>query len=86
LLSRIDNKEIIFRLDRPVGDLPESILKFKPEREGNRTLKFRYTPVEVNVGDILAAVQSAGYGIADLSTDESDLEDVFLQLTSQPSK
>ncbi len=85
ILARIDNKEIIFRLDRPLEGLPEALLRFKPEREGNRTLKFRYTPGEMNVGDIILALQAAGYGIADLSTDESDLEDVFLQLTRQPS-
>ncbi len=81
ILARIDNKEIIFRLDRPLEQLPESLAKFNPEREGNRTLKFRYTPGEVNVGEIILALQVAGYGISDLSTDESDLEDVFLQLT-----
>jgi ABC-2 type transport system ATP-binding protein len=82
ILSRIDNKEIVFRLDRPVGAVPESLQKFAAEKEGNRTLKFRYTPEQGNVGEIIAAVQGAGYGIADISTDESDLEDVFLQLTS----
>lgn len=86
ILARIDNKEIIFRLDRSIESIPEDLLRFAPEREGNRTLKFRYTPGEMNVGDIIAALQGAGYGIADLSTDESDLEDVFLQLTSGAAK
>jgi ABC-2 type transport system ATP-binding protein len=85
ILARIDNKEIVFRLDRPLGELPETLLRFKPEKQGNRSLKFRYTPKEANVGEIIAAVQGAGYGIADLSTDESDLEDVFLQLTQDKS-
>jgi ABC-2 type transport system ATP-binding protein len=82
ILARIDNKEIIFRLDRSIESIPESLQRFAPVQEGNRTLKFLYTPGEVNVGDIITALQGAGYGIADLSTDESDLEDVFLQLTS----
>jgi hypothetical protein len=29
---------------------------------------------------MIDVLQQAGYGIADISTDESDLEDVFLQL------
>lgn len=86
ILARIDNKEIIFRLDRSIESIPETLKRFAPVQEGNRTLKFRYTPGEVNVGDIIAALQGAGYGIADLSTDESDLEDVFLQLTSSSAK
>ena len=81
LLARIDNKEVVFRLDRPVGALTPALQALAPEREGNRSLKFRYTPGEVDVGTIIAAIQQAGYGISDLSTDESDLEDVFLQLT-----
>ena len=35
----------------------------------------------IHVGEILDAVRSAGLAIADLSTEETDLEDIFLQLT-----
>ena len=34
--------------------------------------------------DILAAVRRAGIQIADLTTHESDLEDLFLELTREP--
>ncbi len=85
ILSRIDAKEVVFRLDRPVEALPEGLARFAPVKEGNRSLKFRYTPGEANVGAIIAAIQGAGYGISDISTDESDLEDVFLQLTKTPA-
>ncbi|NCC22286.1 MAG: ABC transporter ATP-binding protein [Alphaproteobacteria bacterium] len=81
LLSRIDNKEIRFRLDRPVEAVPNSLAAFGAEVEGLRTLLFRYSPGEVEVGCIIEAIRKEGYGIADVSTDESDLEDVFLQLT-----
>ena len=81
LLARIDSKEVRFRLDREVGALPESILQYAPVQEGQRTLMFRYAPKDRSVGEIIAALQGAGYGIADLSTDERNLEDVFLQMT-----
>lgn len=81
LLSQIDSKEVRFRLDREIGTLPDSVLRFAPVQEGQRTLMFRYAPKDQGIGEILAAVQSAGYGIADLSTDERNLEDVFLQMT-----
>lgn len=82
LLARVDAKEIHFRLDRPVDTISPELEKFNPERQGRRTLVVRYSPKEQNAGAIIQAVQNAGYGIADISTDESDLEDVFLQLTS----
>ncbi len=82
LLARIDNKEIIFRLDRPLEKIPAGLEKYQTRKDGNRTLVVRYSPEEhCCVDEIIQAVQKAGYGIADLSTDESDLEDVFLQLT-----
>lgn len=83
LLSRIGNKEIRFRLDREIEDIPESLARFGAVQEGRRTLMIRYTPGEQAVGEIVHAIGQAGYGIADISTDESDLEDVFLQLTGK---
>lgn len=85
LLGRISNKEIIFRLDRAVGDIPDGMQKYDISKEGTRTLKILYSPAEEHVGDMIAMIQNAGYGIADISTDESDLEDVFLQITRPPS-
>ena len=35
---------------------------------------------KVNAGDVLAAVQSDGFGIVDVKTRDPDLEDVFLSL------
>ena len=81
LLSRIEGKEIRFRLDRPFDHIPESLLPYKPQKTGQRSLTFCYSPKDLEVGQIIADIQKAGYGIADITTDESDLEDVFLQLT-----
>lgn len=82
LLSRVDNKEIHFRLDREITKLPDNPKGFGMEKQGKRTLCVRYSPGEHQVGEIIAAIQKAGYGIVDLSTTESALEDVFLQITS----
>ncbi|MEM6781056.1 MAG: ABC transporter ATP-binding protein [Pseudomonadota bacterium] len=81
LLARIDNKEIRFRLDKPVTDMPKGLEKFNPVKEGRRTIMIRYSPEDECVCDMIDAIQKAGYQIVDISTDESDLEDVFLSLT-----
>lgn len=83
LLSRIDNKEIRFRLDREIKEIPEGLAGFCASLEGRRTVCVRYCPGEQAVDAIINAIQAAGYGIVDISTDESDLEDVFIQITSQ---
>ena len=45
-------------------------------------LAVRYRPSEIPAGAILDAVRAAGLGLVDLTTEEADLEDVFLRLTS----
>jgi ABC-2 type transport system ATP-binding protein len=87
LLSRIDQKEITFRLDRPLTVVPDGLAPFHPVTEARRSVTCRYTPADGVVGQMIAVLQQEGYGIADISTDESDLEDVFLQLVgSGPEK
>ncbi len=81
LLARIDKKEIVFRLDREIKEIPAALAPFHAEQQGRRSLKCRYSPADGAVGGMIAALQAAGYAISDISTDESDLEEVFLQLT-----
>lgn len=82
LLSRVDAKEIVIRFDRELEVLPAGLCDLGGVMEGPRTMRLRYNPKETGAGAVIAAVQAAGLGIADLSTQESDLEDVFLSLTS----
>lgn len=82
LLQRIEGKEIRFRLDREITAIPALLSAFCTEIKGKRDLQIRYAPSEHSAGEIIEAVQKSGYGIADLVTEQSDLEDIFLQLTS----
>jgi ABC-2 type transport system ATP-binding protein len=45
----------------------------------------RYRPSRTRIGDVFAAVQAAGFTIRDVSSEESDLEEVFLRLTTGAS-
>ncbi len=81
LLSRIEGKEIRFRLESDIAALPASLAGYKAELIGPRLLKIHYNQSEQSAGAVIAAVQGAGLGIADLTTVETDLEDVFLQIT-----
>lgn len=81
LLSHIDNKEIRFRFAEPFGDIPKGLEKYNPMKEGRRTLVFRYSPDDQSMQNILSVVQNMGHQVIDITTDESDLEDIFLQIT-----
>ena len=81
LVGRLEGKEIRFRLDRPMEDVAKVLPGYCAESVGKRSVLVRYSPAETQVGDMIESIQKAGYGIADISTDDSDLEDVFIQLT-----
>ncbi|MGD9744684.1 MAG: ABC transporter ATP-binding protein, partial [Dongiaceae bacterium] len=75
------HKEIIFTLAADLASPPAALAPFNPELQGPRRLTLHYHPSRTQMGEILSAVQDAHLQIADLSTLETDLEDIFLQLT-----
>ncbi len=85
LLRRLDSKVLTVTTDRDLAAAPPELAEFAPELKDRRLLTFRYKPSRTSVGTILAGLQAAGLGVADLSTEEADLEDIFLQLTRRPS-
>jgi ABC-2 type transport system ATP-binding protein len=81
LLSKIDQKEIIFKLDKEISNIPDELGEFMAEKKGKSSLKCRYSPADNNVGKMIELIGKNGFQIVDISTKESDLEDVFIQLT-----
>ena len=82
LLRRLDAKMMTFTLDRDVEAVPAALAEYHTELTGPRRLTVQSPPSRVHSGQILAAVQEAGLGIVDISTRETELEDIFLRLTS----
>lgn len=80
LLARIDEKEIVFELAEPLERIPENLAGFHSELANPRRLRVRINKSTTNIGKILECIQTAGLKIDDLSTSETDLEDIFLQL------
>lgn len=81
LLRRVDAKALTVLLDRDLTAPPATLEGFTVELAEPKRLIVRYQPSRQRVDAILAALSAAGLGIVDLSTEESDLEDIFLQLT-----
>ena len=83
LLSQIDAKEVRFRFQDKIDSIPDALTRFNPQKEGQRTLVFKYSPKDQAIAEILNAVQQQQNPIIDITTDESDLEDIFLQITQK---
>jgi ABC-2 type transport system ATP-binding protein len=80
LLGRMDRKELWLTLDRDLVEIPPRLSMYQTELPESRRLVVRYQPSRNNINEVLAAVQESGLVITDLSTNETDLEDIFLQL------
>ncbi len=80
LLATAGDKKLIVTVDRDLTGVPPG-LEAKTELKGERTLALTYDKRERNAGQVLAGLSAAGLGIVDVSTQEADLEDVFLNLT-----
>ncbi len=81
LLRSLDSKELIVTVDQDLSALPDGLGKFNVELSSGRKLVFHVPPSQVPVEEVLSAVRAAGLGIVDLTTKESDLEDIFLMMT-----
>jgi len=62
--------------------VPAALEPFAPTLVDERRLMFQYKPSVTTVGEILAGLQTAHLGVVDISTEEADLEDIFLRLTN----
>ncbi len=83
LVDMAHEKAVSVTVDRDLDKAPEAVVFDKVELQGSRTLVITYSKDKVNAGEVLAAVQKEGLGIVDVSTQEADLEDVFLNLTRE---
>ncbi|QJQ32181.1 ABC transporter ATP-binding protein [Sphingomonas lacunae] len=82
LVGMAREKAVVLTLGEDVATLPHHASFEKVEQTAPREITISYNKDRANAGDVLAAAQSAGLSIIDVSTREADLEDVFVQLTS----
>jgi len=83
LIRRLDRKTVTIAITEDLDVVPEALARFDAELLPVRRLAIHYRPSHTEIGEVLAAINGAGLTIADLTTEESDLEDVFLALTSR---
>jgi ABC-2 type transport system ATP-binding protein len=80
LLRRLDTRNVVVTPSEPVGSAPE-LTGFETKLRGGGSFQVTYRTGQSSVEQVLAAVRQAGVAIRDLSTEDPDLEDVFVALT-----
>lgn len=85
LLRKLDNKRVTVTVDRDLSDVPSHMRSHGWTLAGPRQLSLVYRPSKGGIGSLLLAIPMSGLAIMDLSTKETDLEDIFLQLTRAAS-
>lgn len=88
LLRRLDTRNVVVTPEGTLDGLP-TVKGFEVVGRPNGAFAISYRKGKSSVEQVLAAVRAAGVKIADITTEDPDLEDVFLALTygdaSKPS-
>ena len=81
LLASIKTKKIIFKVEKIIKIKPEDLNGIKFSYKSNNEISALYERKKHKIDEIISKVKNAGMEINDISTDEGDLEDVFIDLT-----
>ena len=81
LLNRIKTKKIIFKLKKFNIDLKLELPNVKFSIGSNNSISVNYEKETVNFEQLIKYLKEKNLEILDISINEGDLEDVFLQLT-----
>jgi ABC-2 type transport system ATP-binding protein len=82
LVGMAREKIVRITVDKDLAGPPMELAFLKAEVLDPRTVEITYDRDKSSAGQVLALVQQHGYAIEDVTTREADLEDVFVQLTS----
>ncbi|MDP2763315.1 MAG: ABC transporter ATP-binding protein, partial [Brevundimonas sp.] len=80
LLRRLDTRNVVVTPEHALDGLPK-LKGFEAVARPNGAFAVTYRKGQASVEQVLAAVRAAGVTIADIVTEDPDLEDVFLALT-----
>ncbi|MEL6568647.1 MAG: ABC transporter ATP-binding protein [Pseudomonadota bacterium] len=82
LLARLDQKTLTITPRERLASVPPALEALDARLRPDGALAINFRTGETGIGRLLEQVRAAGVGIEDLATEEPDLEDVFVALTS----
>jgi ABC-2 type transport system ATP-binding protein len=80
LLDKIQTKKITFKTDKKINIRNEYIESLKIISKLNTEICVSYEKSKINMEDLINLIKKNNTKIIDISTDDGDLEDVFLRL------
>lgn len=84
LLARMDTRAVVVTPEEPMAEAPQ-LAGFETKLRNGGAFQVTYRTGQSSVEQVLAAVRAAGLHIKDIATEDPDLEDVFVSLTTQPA-
>ena len=84
LLRRMDTRAVVVTPEEPMAEAPH-LAGFETRLRNGGAFQVTYRTGQSSVEQVLAAVRAAGLHIKDIATEDPDLEDVFVSLTTQPA-
>ena len=81
LLNKIQTKKVNFKLDKPIKIKNDQLNSLKILSINENEISLSYEKNRLKIEEIISLIQKDGIKILDISTDDGDLEDVFLRLT-----
>jgi len=82
LLRRLNHKTLVVRPEAALDAAPAALADLNPTLRKDGQLAITYRIGEQSIEHLLKRLREANIGIGDLATEEPDLEDVFVALTS----
>jgi ABC-2 type transport system ATP-binding protein len=83
LLKRLNQKTLVVRPEPALAGVPSQLADLNPTMRKDGQMAITYRIGEHSIERLLTRLREANVGIGDLATEEPDLEDVFVSLTSR---
>ena len=83
LLARLDQRLLKITPKEAISTIPTDLADLNAELTSDGVLNITFRSSETGIGRLLERVRDAGIGVADLSTEQPNLEDVFVAMTTE---
>ena len=83
LLARLDQRLLRITPNAALTAIPESLADLNAKLSDDGVLNITFHSSETGIGRLLERVREAGISVADLSTEQPNLEDVFVAMTTE---